>query len=363
MQAKRLTMVFLFQLKALYAPSISPSYWKLYFSCQFGVQQLVNYPPLWEVVKNKQCGMTETGRTSKYRVEIQQMMFILGEVQDPLPETTQLVEELIRGQVMEMLIQANELALRRGSRSITVEDLFFLIRHDRAKVNRLKTYLSWKEVRKKAKEQDANPADTKDLFEEVDSKTRSMNAVAMPWEVKNMFTEPVPETEEFEEDNDTMEMAYATRQRLKMADERTKKMTREEYVHWSECRQASFTYRKGKRFREWCGMSILTDTRPDNDIVDILGFLTFEIVATLTEEALAVKDRMDRIQNSSGSGGSHAAHHPKNCSLFDGLTEGRTPLQVSHVLEAFRRLQIPDKTHTAMRSFHGGLVKSRVYLI
>lgn len=31
----------------------------------------------------------------------------------------------------------------------------------------------------------------------------------------------------------------------KDADEATRKMTRDEYVHYSECRQASFTFRKG----------------------------------------------------------------------------------------------------------------------
>ncbi len=31
------------------------------------------------------------------------------------------------------------------------------------------------------------------------------------------------------------------------ADEITKKMTKDEYVHYSDCRQASFTYRKGRR--------------------------------------------------------------------------------------------------------------------
>jgi hypothetical protein len=29
------------------------------------------------------------------------------------------------------------------------------------------------------------------------------------------------------------------------ADEITRKMTKDEYVHYSDCRQASFTYRKG----------------------------------------------------------------------------------------------------------------------
>lgn len=44
------------------------------------------------------------------------------------------------------------LASRRGARYLSAEDLIFLIRHDRAKVNRLRTYLSWKDVRKHAKD-------------------------------------------------------------------------------------------------------------------------------------------------------------------------------------------------------------------
>jgi transcription initiation protein SPT3 len=44
------------------------------------------------------------------------------------------------------------LASRRGARYLSAEDLIFLIRHDRAKVNRLRTYLSWKDVRRHAKD-------------------------------------------------------------------------------------------------------------------------------------------------------------------------------------------------------------------
>lgn len=44
------------------------------------------------------------------------------------------------------------MANRRGSRYLSPEDLIFLIRYDRAKVNRLRTYLSWKDVRKNAKD-------------------------------------------------------------------------------------------------------------------------------------------------------------------------------------------------------------------
>lgn len=50
------------------------------------------------------------------------------------------------------ILQARALANRRGARYLTAEDLIFLIRHDRGKVNRLRTYLSWKDVRKHAKD-------------------------------------------------------------------------------------------------------------------------------------------------------------------------------------------------------------------
>ena len=50
------------------------------------------------------------------------------------------------------VIQARQLSAKRGARHVTPEDLIFIIRDDRAKVNRLRTYMSWKDVRKNAKE-------------------------------------------------------------------------------------------------------------------------------------------------------------------------------------------------------------------
>ena len=78
-------------------------------------------------------------------------MFVSGESNDPPVETTSLIEDIVRGQVIEILTQSTRTANSRGSRSITPEDVIFLIRHDKAKVNRLRTYLSWKDVRKMLK--------------------------------------------------------------------------------------------------------------------------------------------------------------------------------------------------------------------
>jgi transcription initiation protein SPT3 len=134
--------------------------------------------------KTKIDGMT---KDYKYATEISQMvfrttqnlhwtltimfqMFVFGEVPEPNDETVSLVEDIVRGQIIELvshslinvcltvltyilqIVQARALASKRGLKFLTAEDLIFFIRHDRAKVNRLRTYLSWKEVRKHAKE-------------------------------------------------------------------------------------------------------------------------------------------------------------------------------------------------------------------
>ncbi|KAG5440757.1 hypothetical protein PCK2_000193, partial [Pneumocystis canis] len=182
---------------------------------------------------------------------------------------------------------------------ITVEDLIFLIRHDKPKVNRLKTYLSWKDVRKNAKEQDG--AESPEIIDGSDTKMKTRKSkIDLPWDLYFMFSEPVPFNldEEDDYDSDEQESNFDTLLRLKFADLRTRTMTKDEYVHYSECRQASFTYRKSKRFREWSGMNQLMDSRPNDDIIDILGFLTFEIVATITEESLKVKAQMDSLEES-----------------------------------------------------------------
>lgn len=164
------------------------------------------------------------------------------------------------------------------------------------------------------------------------------NKIILPWDVQSYYSEQVPERED-EEDDDEEEMNYATLQRLKTADERTRNMTRDEYVHWSDCRQASFTFRKGKRFREWAGFGVITESKPNDDIIDILGFLTFEMVQTLTEEALKVKAEEDVHKTKSGSEDAQSKKRKRETGLFDPPEEGNTPVGPTHVREAYRRLQ------------------------
>ncbi|ROT38735.1 TFIID-18kDa-domain-containing protein [Sodiomyces alkalinus F11] len=308
---------------------------------------------------------SKNDKAYKYRQEISQMMYVSGETGEPSVETTSIIEDIVRQQVIELLRNCTEQATRRGSRSISINDLIFQIRHDTAKVSRLRTFLSWKDVRKNVKDSDDKGADA-DIGAAEDpgggvvagsgpvddaAKKNKKSKVGLPWEPASFYNQEVPERDD-EEDEEEEEMNYITLQRLRKADERTKAMTREEYVTWSEYRQASFTYRKGKRFREWAGFGIVTDSKPSDDIVDILGFLTFEMVQTLTETALKVKEQEDLFKAQSGGVGGaadgEAKKRKRQQGLFDPPSEGRTPVEPRHVQEAFRRLQARPKKIRAM---------------
>ncbi|KAJ5581759.1 Histone-fold [Penicillium sp. DV-2018c] len=308
---------------------------------------------------------------------IEKMMFVSGETAEPSPETTTLIEEITRQQVIEILSRGTQLATRRGVRSISTDDLIFLIRHDKAKVSRLRTFLSWKDVRKNVKDSDdKGGGDAADFAaaddaagvvagpQDVAAKPKNKRAkVGLAWDVNSYYSIQIPERED-EEDEEEEEQNYATLQRLAAADERTRHMTKEEYVFWSECRQASFTYRKSKRFREWAGFGIVTESKPNDDIVDILGFLTFEIVQTLTEQALKVKEREDNEKSRRGGAetGESVKKRKRETGLFDPPEEGRTPIEPRHVREAYRKLQATPQKATAML-LHEGRIPPRLPLV
>ena len=241
---------------------------------------------------------------------------------------------------------------------------------------RLKTFLSWKDVRKNAKESDdKGGADAADFAgaddvggivagpQDVTSKPKTKRAkIRLAWDVNSFYSVQVPDRED-DEDEEEEEQNYATLQRLATADERTKNMTKEEYVFWAECRQASFTYRKARRFRDWAGFGLVTESKPNDDIVDILGFLTFEIVQTLTEEALKVKQREDYKKGRNENGkGENPKKRKLETGLFDPPEEGRTPIEPRHVREAYRKLQSTPNKAVAML-LHNGRIPARSPLV
>ncbi|KAK0499600.1 TFIID domain-containing protein [Armillaria luteobubalina] len=325
-------------------------------------------------------------------------MFVFGEVQEPNMDTVNLVEDIVRGQLIELIVQARALAVRRGARYLTAEDLIFLIRHDRGKVNRLRTYLSWKDVRKHAKDSGGDGGggvEVETLEDGADDKLAAKAqkiTIKLPWEITTIYSEVLKQSghqSDDEEDEDDIEAHEASIQRLKEADDATRQMTREEYQHYSDCRQASFTYRKAKRFREFLNLPPHLDLKANDDTVDIVGFLAFEMVRSLTLAGLSVKKSLEEAslldeytspvmgkRKATSLGGSAEKRRreeeeereeytlPVN-SLFLPPPEARIAIQPEHIQDAFSRMQGDWSHHRAagMHNWRGGLVRTRVTLI
>ncbi|KAL7747528.1 Transcription initiation protein spt3 [Sorochytrium milnesiophthora] len=234
-----------------------------------------------------------------YQNELQQMMYVFGEVKEPLPEVTRLMEEIVRKHTIELIANAVTVARKRLSRYVMVDDVVFLIRQDRAKVNRVKDYLGWKDVRKNVKEDgggggaDDIMGDEEGMQAEVAMKMKKR--IRFSWEYVKEFSDLLEDDSE-DEDEEDIEAYRESLVRLKTADDMTRNMTAAEYIFYSECRTASFTHRKSKRFREWTGMSSIVDSKPNDDIIDVFGFLAHEMVRKLTEKALLLKRRWDEAE-------------------------------------------------------------------
>lgn len=116
-------------------------------------------------------------------------------------------------------------------------------------------------------------------------------------------------------------------------------MSQVEYVHYTDCRQASFSYKKQVRFLSWIHASSFFNGRIGNDAADVLGFLGFDFVLNLTEKSLSVKKEweiQDRLKAKDSMTGSKKY-------LFGTNETTQTPLQPAHIMEAVRLLTVQGK--------------------
>jgi transcription initiation protein SPT3 len=146
-----------------------------------------------------------------------------------------------------------------------------------------------------------------------------------------------------------------------------------------------------KRFREFLNLPTHLDLKSNDDTTDIVGFLAFEMVRSLTVAALDVKKSLEesyfredhmaspllgkRKPHPGIDTGSNKRRRESSTddadtplpvsSLFVQPPEARTPLQPSHIQDAFARMQgdWSQSRSAGMRNWRGGLIRTCVSLI
>lgn len=83
--------------------------------------------------------------------ELRIMMYGFGDDPDPLPETVDLMEDIVVEYVTDMVHKSQAVALRRGK--LSIEDILFCVRKDPRKFTRVRELLAMSEELKRARKQ------------------------------------------------------------------------------------------------------------------------------------------------------------------------------------------------------------------
>lgn len=102
-------------------------------------------------------------------------------------------------------------------------------------------------------------------------------------------------------------------------------------------------------------MSALMDTKPNDDVIECLGYLTFEMVRKLTEWGMAIRREAEVEEKAEGQG-----VLPGRAGIFARPREDYGALRKQDVEEAYRRMQLVRRPGW---NFRGGLARTRMSLI
>ncbi|XP_067312137.1 transcription initiation protein SPT3 homolog isoform X2 [Pseudorasbora parva] len=221
-----------------------------------------------------------SGKATSFIPELQSMMFALGDARRPLHETAALVEDIVHTQLINLLHQAAEVALLRGARVISPEDIIFLMRKDKKKLRRLIKYMQFRDYKSKVLK-------TIDDEDPLDSDKYSSNKRQR---LAQDFLGSIDQTGEFLSLVEEEEVDEVKQERLERIEKMTRNMDSSQYSDFCESRQLSFS-KKASKFREWLDCSSL-DVKPNAMSMEILSYLAYETVAQVVDLALLVKQDM-----------------------------------------------------------------------
>ncbi|XP_078011461.1 transcription initiation protein SPT3 homolog isoform X2 [Phascolarctos cinereus] len=273
-----------------------------------------------------------TGKSTSFALELQSMMFSLGDARRPLHETAVLVEDIVHTQLINLLQQAAEVSQLRGARVISAEDLLFLMRKDKKKLKRLLKYMFFRDYKSKI----VKGIEEDDLLEDKFSSSSNVNKRQ---KIAQDFLHSIDQTGEllamFEDD----EIDDIKQERMERAERQTRMMDAAQYAEFCESRQLSFS-KKASKFRDWLDCSSM-EIKPNVIAMEILAYLAYETVAQLVDLALLVRQDM---APKAGDPFSHAIsatfiqyHASAESTAACGIEAQSNAIQPSHIREAIRR--------------------------
>ncbi|XP_075406713.1 transcription initiation protein SPT3 homolog [Tenrec ecaudatus] len=277
-----------------------------------------------------------TGKSISYAVELQSMMFSLGDARRPLHETAVLVEDVVHTQLINLLQQAADISQLRGAKVISAEDLLFLMRKDKNKLRRLLKYMFFRDYKSKL----VKGLDEAELLEDKLSGSSNSNKRQ---KIAHEFLSSIDQTGELLAVLEGDEIDEVKQERMERAERQTRMMDSVHYAEFCESRQLSFS-KKACKFRDWLDCSSL-EIKPNAVAMEMLAYLAYETVAQLVDLALLVRQDMVTEAGdpfSQTNSATFIQYHSSARSSYTNTTACgvETPsdaIQPCHIREAIRR--------------------------
>ncbi|XP_065057077.1 transcription initiation protein SPT3 homolog [Rhopilema esculentum] len=220
-----------------------------------------------------------------FQAEISSMMYAFGDCRKPCQESVALVEDIVRQQMSNLLVQTADVTSMRGGKFMSIDDILFLLKRNKEKLRRVIRYLDFRDSKIRATKS-ASQDEDEVLESAVGDTGKSDNKrLKLAYDFISSIDNTGELTALFDQDG------YEDRvrqERLERAERLAKSLDRQSYVEYTEARQVNFNKKAGK-FKEWLDVSSLIDVKPSGAVMEILSYMAYETVGQIVDLALIVK--------------------------------------------------------------------------
>lgn len=266
--------------------------------------------------------------TKKITHHICMMMYGFGDSHEPNPETVRLVENILQSQLKTIVNEAMKKG--EGNKVVRGEDLVFLLRHNKYKMQRFVRYVQHKDSIK---------------MKNLDPSVIDLDPDKPPNSLLE-FIESIDETGEF---MDLSEIDETKMERMIRADRISRDLSEEKYIEFQKARCLSFKNSNFENIRH------LVDPKEEikltQDALFVLCYFAFQTVAEIVDYALYVRedrqagdDPLKHLPGSYYTATMFNAPHGLDKRRIDctRIHTNQQPISVNEIKEVMRRVYSPQ---------------------
>eukprot|EP00794_Sanderia_malayensis_P000383 gene383-1016_t len=213
-----------------------------------------------------------------------------GDCRKPCPDSVTLVEDIVRQQMSNLLVQTADVTSMRGGKFMSIDDILFLLKKDKDKLRRVIRYLDFRDS--KLRTQKSVSQDEDEALESSSGETGKADNKRL--KLAYDFISSIDNTGElvalFDEEG---YVDHARQERLDRAERIAENLDHQSFVEFTEAKQVNFNKKAGK-FKEWLDISSLIDVKPSGAVMEILSFIAYETIGQIVDLALLVKQDQER---------------------------------------------------------------------